>query len=119
VEPKSREEANDASGNTFGSDGQSMMLRDRTVGERINAASRAHEEPLAVEAQQKLSGDSKSLNITRTDQCLVRGEAQNTFCWPFLSACCFLSVVLHIYRHYATGGRCRRSGLSNRHPSGV
>lgn len=60
--------------------GQSMMLGDRNVGERIDAASRAHEEPLAVKAQQKLPGDSKSLNISRTDQWLVRGEAQNTFC---------------------------------------
>jgi hypothetical protein len=80
VEPESREQANDASGNTLGSDCQSVMLRDRTVGERVDAASRAYKEPLTVEAQQKLSGDSKSLNITRTDQWLARSEAQNTFC---------------------------------------
>jgi hypothetical protein len=80
VKPESRKEANGASGNKFGGDGQTMMLCDRSVSERINAASRAHEEPLAMEAQEKLSGDSKSLNIARTDQWLVRSEAQDTFC---------------------------------------
>ena len=80
MEAESREEANDPSGNTLGSDGQRVMLRDRAVSERIDAASRAHENPLAVEAQQKLSGDSKSLNVTRTDQWLACGEVQNTFC---------------------------------------
>ena len=80
MEADSREEANDPLGNTLGSDGQSVVLRHRTVGERIDTASRAQEEPLAVQAQQKLSGYSKSLNVARPDQWLVRSEAQYTFC---------------------------------------
>jgi hypothetical protein len=75
MEAESREEANDPSGNTLGSDSQGMMLSDRTFGERIDTPSGAHEEPLAVEAQQKLSGYSKSLNVARPYQWLVRSEA--------------------------------------------
>jgi hypothetical protein len=71
MEAEGREEANDPTGNTLGSDSQGVVLRYRVVGKRIYTASRAHEEPLAVETQQKLSGDSKSLNVARPDQWLV------------------------------------------------
>ncbi len=80
MEAESRQQANDRLGNTLGSDGQSVVLRYRTVGERIDTASWAHEKPLAMEAQQKLPGDSKSLNVARPDQWLVRSEAQYSFC---------------------------------------
>jgi hypothetical protein len=77
MEPESREQANDASGDTFGSDSQSVMLRNRSVRERVDAASGTCEESLAVKAQQKLTGDSKGFNIARTHQWLARGESQD------------------------------------------
>lgn len=80
VEAESREEASDPSRNTLSSDSQSMMLSDRTLGERIDTSSGAHEDSLAVQAEQKLSRDSKRLNVARTNQWLVRRKAEDAFC---------------------------------------
>jgi len=77
VEPKSREEADDSSGDKFGSYGQAVMFRHGRMGECINAPSGTHEQPLPVKAEQKLSGDTKRLNIASTDQGLTRRKAQN------------------------------------------
>ena len=74
VEPKRRKEADDAPGNKLGSHGKAVLLRDRRIGERIEAPSRADKESLAVQAEKYLSGDSESLNITRADQGLVRRQ---------------------------------------------
>jgi hypothetical protein len=72
VEPKRREEANDAAGDKFGSHGETVMFRDGRIGESIDAPSGPHEEPLPVKTEQKLSGDSKRLDVAGTDQRLSR-----------------------------------------------
>ena len=79
MESKSREEADDSSGNKLGSDGKAVMFCDRRIGERVNASSRPHEEPLPVKPDQKLAGDSERLNITRTDKRLASRKAENPF----------------------------------------
>jgi hypothetical protein len=43
------------------------MFRDRRCGECVNAARHSNEDPLPVEAQQGLSGDTASLDVARAD----------------------------------------------------
>ena len=79
VESKCRQKANDASRNEFGSHSKTMMFGNRRLGERVNTASWASKEPLAVEAKQRLPGDPTSFDVARTDERLVSCQFETRF----------------------------------------
>ena len=79
VEAKRRKQANDASWNQFQGNGKGVMLRDRGIGEGIHSASGSDKGTLPVKAEQRLSGYSKSFDVTRPDQRLVRRESKDSF----------------------------------------
>ncbi len=79
MKPKSRQQADDASRNEFCGDRETVMFGDRRFRKCVDAARRAHEEPLAVESKQRLSGHPKLRNVAGTNQRLLTRQFQNPF----------------------------------------
>lgn len=80
VRTKSRQQADDSAGDTFGCDGKAVMFAGRCISECVDATCPAHEKSLSIEVKQGLTRDPARLDVSRTDQRLVRRQFENTLC---------------------------------------
>ena len=80
VKTKSRQQVDDSAGDTFGCDGKTVMFAGRCISECVDSTCRAHEKSLSIEVKQGLTRDRARLDVSRTDQRLVRRQFENTLC---------------------------------------